>query len=112
MSDYMFKLESRLSRDQFRVVGQMQAVASAAGVNLFLTGGAMRDMLGGFPVRDLDFVIETNPLKLIKILEKSGATIVSTDDLRKAVEMRFAGGVSAELAMARQERYPKSGARP
>ena len=49
MSDYMFMLESHLSTDQFRVVGEMQKIAAAAGVNLFLTGGAMRDMLGGFP---------------------------------------------------------------
>jgi tRNA nucleotidyltransferase (CCA-adding enzyme) len=113
MSDYMFKLESHLSTDQFRVVGQMQAVASAAGVNLFLTGGAMRDMLGGFPVRDLDFTVEGSALKLAKILtQKYGADIVSTDELRKSVEMRFPGAVRVELAMARIEKFPKSGARP
>ena len=38
----------------------MQKIAAAAGVNLFLTGGAMRDMLGGFPVRDLDFTVEAS----------------------------------------------------
>ncbi len=36
----------------------MQELAADDGVNLFLTGGAMRDMLGGFPVRDLDFTVE------------------------------------------------------
>ena len=46
MSDYMFMLESHLSPAQFRVVGEMQALAVQAGVNLFLTGGALRDMLG------------------------------------------------------------------
>jgi tRNA nucleotidyltransferase (CCA-adding enzyme) len=113
MSDYMFKLESHLSTDQFLVVGQMQAVAAAAGVNLFLTGGAMRDMLGGFPVRDLDFTVEGNALKLAKILtQKYGATIDSTDELRKSVEMRFPGSVRVELAMARTEKFGKSGARP
>ncbi len=113
MSDYMFMLESHLSPAQFRVVGEMQSLAAHAGSNLFLTGGALRDMLGGFPVRDLDFVIETNPLKLAKALEKKhDATIVSTDDQRKSMELRFAGGVSAALAMARQERYPKPGGRP
>src|SRR5580704_2865786 len=113
MSDYMFKLESHLSTDQFLVVGQMQAVAAAAGVNLFLTGGAMRDMLGGFPVRDLDFTVEGSALKLAKVAEqKHGATIVSTDELRKTAELRFPGGVSAELAMARTEKFPKAGGRP
>jgi tRNA nucleotidyltransferase/poly(A) polymerase len=86
MSDYMFKLESHLSTDQFRVVGQMQEVSAAAGVNLFLTGGAMRDMLGGFPVRDLDFTVEGSALKLSKTLaQKHGAKLVSTDELRKSV---------------------------
>jgi tRNA nucleotidyltransferase (CCA-adding enzyme) len=113
MSDYMFMLESHLSPAQFRVVGEMQAIATEAGSNLFLTGGALRDMLGGFPVRDLDFVIEANALKLAKVAEKNhGATIVSTDELKKSAELRFPGGVTAELVMARQERYSKSGARP
>lgn len=109
MSDYMFMLESHLSAEQFRVVGEMQKIASAAGVNLFLTGGALRDMLGGFPVRDLDFTVETSPLKLVKAIEKSGASIVSTDDHKKCLELKFPGAVTAELAMARNEKYAKSG---
>ena len=113
MSDYMFMLESHLSTDQFRVVGEMQAVAGQAGVGLFLTGGAMRDMLGGFPVRDLDFVVEGNVSKVAKLLtQKPGISLVSTDELRKSVQLRFPGNVTAELAMARQERYPKAGGRP
>ncbi len=112
MSDYMFMLESHLSAEQFRVVGEMQKIASSAGVNLFLTGGAMRDMLGGFPVRDLDFTVETNPLKMVKTLEKAGASVIETDDQRKCLELRFPSGVTAELAMARSERYSKSGGKP
>jgi tRNA nucleotidyltransferase (CCA-adding enzyme) len=113
MSDYMFMLESHLSAAQFRVVGELQGLAARAGLNLFLTGGALRDMLGGFPVRDLDFTVEGNALKLAKVAaDKHGATIVSTDDLRKSAELRFPGGVTAELAMARQERYPKPGGKP
>src|SRR5262252_4748943 len=105
MSDYMFKLESHLSTDQYRVIGQLQGLAASAGVNLFLTGGALRDMLGGFPVRDLDFTVETNPLKLTRAIEKTGATIIETDDLKKCVELKFTGAVTAQLAMARSERY-------
>jgi tRNA nucleotidyltransferase/poly(A) polymerase len=113
MSDYMFMLESHLSADQFRVVGQMQEIAGAAGISLFLTGGAIRDILAGFPVRDLDFTVEGSALKLAKTAaQKFGATMLSTDELRKSAEMRFPGGVTAELAMARAERFPKSGGRP
>jgi tRNA nucleotidyltransferase (CCA-adding enzyme) len=113
MSDYMFMLESHLSTDQFRVVGQLQTLAAASGTGLYLTGGAMRDVLGGFPVRDLDFTVEGNALKIAKTaVQKFGATIVDTDDYRKCAELRFPGGVSVEIAMARSERYTKSGGRP
>jgi tRNA nucleotidyltransferase/poly(A) polymerase len=113
MSDYMFMLESHLSTDQFRVVGLMQEIAAHAGVNLFLTGGALRDMLGGFPVRDLDFTVEGNAPKLAKAAaSKPGVVIVSSDELRKSLELRFPGGVTAELSTARVERFPKAGGRP
>ncbi|PYT12444.1 MAG: hypothetical protein DMG59_23370 [Acidobacteria bacterium] len=113
MSDYMFMLESHLSAEQFRVVGELQELAAQAGTNLFLTGGALRDMLGGFPVRDLDFTVEGNALKLAKAAaQKHGAVILSTDDLHKSAEMRFPDGVTAEVAMARSEKFPKSGGRP
>jgi tRNA nucleotidyltransferase/poly(A) polymerase len=113
MSDYMFMLESHLSADQFRVVGAVQGLAGSAGASLYLTGGAMRDMLGGFPVRDLDFTVEGNALKLGKAaVQKCGARILEMDDHRKSAELVFPGGVTAEIGMARSERYAKSGARP
>ncbi len=72
MSDYMFMLESHLSAIQNRAVAMIQAAAASADVNLFLTGGAVRDMLGGFPIRDLDFTVEGNALKLAKAVEAKG----------------------------------------
>src|SRR6185503_20456849 len=101
MGDYMFLLESHLSAGQYRVVGQRRERAGEAGVPVFLTGGAMRDTLAGFPVRDLDFTVEGNALKLAKVAEKKlGAKLVSTDDHRKSVELLFPGGTTAEVAMA------------
>lgn len=113
MSDYMFNLESHLSPEQNHVLQALQAAAAEANVSLFLAGGAMRDMLGGFPIRDLDFVVEGNALKLARMLEKkNGATVVSLDDHRKTAELVFPNGCHCELSMARQERFAKPGARP
>jgi tRNA nucleotidyltransferase (CCA-adding enzyme) len=112
MSDFMFMLESHLSADQNRVLEQVQAVASAAGVNLFLTGGGMRDMLGGFRIRDLDFSVEGNALKVAKSLEEQGARMVGVDENRRTAELIFPSGVTAQVAMSRKERYAKTGARP
>ncbi len=112
MSDYLFMLESHLNATQNRAVAQVIAAAQEAGLNAFLAGGAIRDMLGGFAVRDLDFVVEGSPTKILRLLEKQNVTIGAKDDLRKHVDLRFPGGVAAGIGMARKERYPKAGSRP
>jgi len=112
MSDYMFMLESHLSADQNRVLEQVQAAAGAAGVNLFLTGGGMRDMLGGFRIRDLDFSVEGQALKVAKALEEQGARTLAVDENRRTAELAFPSGVTAQVAMSRTERYAKTGAKP
>ena len=96
MSDYMFMLESHLSADQNRAVAELIKEASHANVNLFLTGGAMRDMLGGFQVRDLDFTVEGNALKLAKaVATRTNARVLETDDNRKSTELLFPNGLRA-----------------
>jgi tRNA nucleotidyltransferase/poly(A) polymerase len=113
MSDYIYMLESHLSPDQNRVVEDVQAAATKANVNMFLTGGAMRDMLAGFRIRDLDFVVEGNALKIAKaVADAAGAQTVSVDEHRKAVELLFPTGVTAQIAMSRAEKYTRSGAKP
>lgn len=113
MSDYMFMLESHLSTDQFQVVTEMQKIAASMGVSLYLTGGAMRDMLGGFPVRGLGFTTEANALKFAKLAEhKHGAHVVDTDDHLKLANLKFPNGITCEVRMARAEKFAKSGARP
>jgi len=113
MSDYMFMLESHLSADQSRAVSEIQAAATNANLNVFLTGGAMRDMLGGFPMLDIDFTIEGNAIKVAQaVAKKSGAKILSEDDNRKLAHLVFPSGVHATVGMARQEKYAKPGAKP
>ncbi len=113
MSDYIFMLESHLSASQNGVVSEVQAAAAQANVNLFLTGGAVRDMLGGFPVRDLDFTVEGSALRLAKVVaERTRARITAVDEDRESSDLVFPSGVTAEIAAARQERYLKPGGRP
>jgi len=113
MSDYMFMLESHLSPEQNQVVSLVEAVNAQAGLNSFLTGGAMRDMMGGFPIRALQFTVEGNPGKLIKTLtEKHSARIVEKDDSRKAVRLLFANDLKAWLGMAVVAKYGRPGSKP
>ena len=91
MSDYIYILENHLSADQSKVVREVQDASGQAGLTLFLTGGAMRDMLAGFRIRDLDFVVEGPALKLAKaVSDKTNAKIISSDENRKSAELLFA----------------------
>lgn len=112
MSDYMFLLESHLSPAQNTVVQQVQSLMAELQVNVFLTGGALRDLRLGLPVRDLNFTLESNPIKLVRALEKDGATLLNADETRKSYELLFPNGVLAEISMARLERASKPGAKP
>src|SRR6476659_4627871 len=113
MSDYMFMLENHLTAAQNRVLAEVMKAAVEANVNVFLTGGAVRDMLGGFPIRDLDFTVEGNALKLAKtVADQLGAEIVLTDSNRKVAELVSPEGVTFEISMARRERYGKTGGKP
>src|SRR5579863_3308341 len=113
MSDYMFVLESHLDLAQNRVVAEMQRVATEAGMNVWLTGGAMRDTLRGSRILDLDFTVERDAVKVGKSLaEAGGGLVLSEDILKRWVELELAGGVRASVSNARSEKYSKPGARP
>ncbi len=113
MSDYMFMLENHLNAEQSRVVGEVQSCAAEMNVSVFLTGGAMRDMLGGFPIRDLDFTAEGQAIKLAKaVAQKTGAEITGADDTRKTADLTFPHRIQVQIGMARMEKYAKPGSRP
>ena len=112
MADYIYTLETRLSPDQQKAVALVLDAAKAAGMNLYLTGGAIRDLVTGFPIRDLDFTVQGNALKLQKDLERAGVVVGDADDETRTLLVTMPGGVRAEIAMARSERYEKPGKAP
>jgi tRNA nucleotidyltransferase/poly(A) polymerase len=113
MSDYMFMLDSHLNGEQSKALALVREAAEQANLSLFLSGGAMRDMMGGFPIRDLDFTVEGPALKLAKTLgQRPGIEILHTDDNRKCAELVFPGQVTVSIGMARQEHYVRPGAKP
>ena len=112
MADYIYTMEIRLTPDQQRGVTLVQDIARAAGMNIYLTGGAVRDIISGFPIRDLDFTVQGNPLKLQKELERAGAVIAAAEDDVKALYLTLPGNVRAEISSARTETYQKVGKPP
>src|SRR3954452_19473490 len=112
MADYIYTMEIRLTPDQLKGVGLIQDVARAAGMNLYLTGGAIRDIISGFTIRDLDFTVQGNPLKLQKDFEKAGARITAVEEDIRTIFLALPGNARAEVSMARTEKFEKTGKPP
>jgi len=105
-------MELRLTPSQQKGVILVQDIARNAGMNVYLTGGAVRDIITGFPIRDLDFTVQGNPLKLQKDFERAGAIIGGGDDYFGTLYVTLPGGVRAEVSSSRTERYEKTGKPP
>jgi len=112
MADYIYSMETRLTPDQQKGVTIVQDIARHAGLNVYLTGGTIRDLVTGFPIRDIDLSVQGNPLKLQKDLEKAGISVQGADEDLRIVYLLMPGNVRAELNMTRSEVYDKPGKAP
>ena len=112
MPDYMYLLESRLSPEQRAALVRVQELSRAQDSNVYLTGGAVRDLISGMPLRDLDFTVEGNPVRMVRELEKGGARIVFENERLRHYELVFAGDVDGSIAAARDEVYDRPGGKP
>jgi tRNA nucleotidyltransferase (CCA-adding enzyme) len=112
MADYIYSMETRFTPDQQRGVNLVQEIAQHAGLNLYLTGGTIRDLVTGFPIRDIDLSIQGNPLKLQKDLDKAGISVQGADEELRTLHLLMAGNVRAELNMTRAESHDKPGKPP
>src|SRR5664280_807212 len=112
MADYIYSMETRLTPNQQSGVNLVQEIARHAGLNLYLTGGTIRDLITGFPIRDIDLSIQGNPLRLQKELEKAGISVQGVDEELRILYLLMPGNVRAELNMTRAETYDTPGKPP
>jgi len=112
MPDYIYLLESRLSPEQRAVLERVQELSRSQDVNIYLSGGAVRDLISGQPIRDLDFTVEGNPVRMVRELEKGGARTLWESEKLRHYELIFAGDVDGSISSARDDVYEKPGAKP
>lgn len=112
MPDYMFLLDSRITADQRSAVTRVQQIAQAHEMNIYLAGGAVRDLITGMMIKDFDFVVEGNPSRLTRDLEKAGARILEENQKYRTIEMILPGDVECSISAAREDVYAHPGAKP
>ncbi len=107
MPDYIYLLENRLSVDQQNALRQLREAAREAGMILFLTGDAVRDLTSGHAVRDLEVAVHGNALKLKKTVEKLGANIWGESEISHTLYLCFPGTVRVDVVSTHRVDYAK-----
>ena len=109
MPDFIYLLENRLSADQKHALHQLREVAREAGIIVFLTGDAVRDLTSGHAVRDLEVAVHGNALKLKKPIEKLGGKLWGEDEVSHSLYVCFPGSVRVDVVSTHRAEYPKPG---
>ena len=109
MPEYIYLLENRLSTAQKHALTQVREAAREAGMTVFLTGGAVRDLTTGSSVRNFNFSVQGNALELEQALVARGATLWGVHEPTRTLTLWFPGSVRADVASTRAEEYPKPG---
>ncbi len=109
MPDYIYLLENRLSADQRHALDQLRSAARDAGMILFLTGDAVRDLTSGHAVHELEVAVHGNALKLKKPLEKLGGKLWGEDEASRSLYLCFPGTVRVDVISTHRVEYPKLG---
>lgn len=107
MPDYVYLLERRLSPAQRNALRLIRDAARAEGMTSFLTGGAVRDLTSGHPVRDFDVTVQGNALNLRQALESAGFVYWGSHTPSQTLFLRYPGGVRLEVSSARKESFAK-----
>ncbi len=109
MPDYIYLLENRLSPAQQNALQVIREAARQSGMTVFLTGGAVRDLTSGSPVRDLDLSVQGKVSDLKPHLKQAGAVVWGEHTPSHTLFARFPGGVRVEVSSTRREEFPKPG---
>jgi tRNA nucleotidyltransferase/poly(A) polymerase len=109
MPDFVYLLENRLSADQRNALAQLRSAAHDAGMILFLTGDAVRDLTSGHAVRELEVAVHGNAIKLKKSLEKQGGKVWGEDEESRSLYLCFPGTVRVDVVSTHAVQYPKPG---
>lgn len=108
------KLVGSLDNNLLEATKIISTVAEDFGVNAFIVGGAIRDLLLNKSLGDLDFVIEGNAIDFCKYLqEKKFVKIMQTTEDFGTAKIIFENiGLKTDVASTRVELYPKPGHLP
>ena len=104
-------LEKTLTNPQYEAIRMLGDQFHKMGIRAFLVGGTVRDLLLEREVSDIDIIVESDPSKLMNKFEPQYQLDVISNSQFNTCKIKFLNQI-VDLAMARKEVYPASGALP
>ena len=105
------RLERRLSGFRLSVLRETSRLGSELGIDLYLVGGSVRDVLANAPLTDLDIMATGNAERLVESIRRRGDATVRKASAFGTWSLTVRG-VEVDLATARRETYERPGALP
>jgi len=105
------QLDQYLSGPLRELVNDISGRAAELGQKVYLVGGAVRDLLLGYPNFDLDLVVEGDAVKLAQQVAEAGQAKLVAHHRFGTAKLRYES-FTLDLATARKETYARPGALP
>lgn len=105
------RLEASLPPDQLTLLHEAAVVAHGMGLSLYLVGGALRDLIMGAPLQDIDLVVEGDTALFGHTLAKALAGEVISLSQFDTIKLHVLGQ-RVDIVTARSETYQRHGALP
>ena len=107
------ELKKLISNEIQSVIEQVSSFAESFGIDVFLIGGIVRDILLENKISDIDIAVQGNAIELAQYIQsKSDAKIVALQENLKTAKVEFENNIVIDFASTREEKYSKSGVLP
>lgn len=100
----------RLNSKQIHIINLIRKVCEYENIEVYLVGGAVRDIFMGRQVNDIDICLNENPMTIIKLLDE--IDIFKYYDKFQTASVNFKNEVKIDLIRCRSEFYSKPGMLP
>ena len=104
-------LEKTLTKPQYKAIKILGDQFHKMGTRAFLVGGTIRDLLLEREVSDIDIIVDSDPSNLMHKFDPQYQIDVISNSQFSTCKIKILNQV-VDLAMAREEIYPASGALP
>jgi len=104
-------LEKTLTKPQYEAIKILGGQFHKMGTRAFLVGGTIRDLLLEREVSDIDIIVEADPWNLMHKFDPKYQLDLISNSQFNTCKIKFLDQ-AVDLAMARKEIYPASGALP